>query len=115
MRFIPDIVPEPDPADGFISRACMARYLLGLMAEDFSQNYYLVSWTEEVPEMLWKAAHGTSFDGAFGERVTLPENEGKLILELATVVDGWWIAAPGHGQESVFMQLAGWRTRMALG
>jgi len=49
MLYIRDIVPEPDPVDGLISRSCMARYLLGLKAGDFSETYHFVSWTKELP------------------------------------------------------------------
>lgn len=38
MLYLRDIVPEPDPIDGLISRAYMARYLFGLMAGDFSET-----------------------------------------------------------------------------
>jgi hypothetical protein len=99
MLYIPDIVAEPDPADGLISRACMARYLLGLMAEDFSQTYHFVSWTEETPFQFWDAAHGKEIEGALSP-AKLSADEKKLILELATVAGGWWIDCPNHANPS---------------
>lgn len=113
MLYIPDIVSEPDPVDGLISRACMAKYLLGLMAEDFSQTYYFVSWTEGVPDHLWAAAHGEEVDGAFGKAVLSP-TEKQLILDLATVANGWWIDHPDFTNPvNSFVPLQEWRARVA--
>jgi hypothetical protein len=113
MLYIPDIVSEPDPVDGLISRACMAKYLLGLMAEDFSQTYDFVSWTEELPEHLWAAAHGEEVDGTLG-KVVLTSIEQKLILELATVANGWWTAYPNFAEPGdSFTPLDQWRERYA--
>lgn len=113
MLYIPDIVSEPDPVDGLISRACMAKYLLGLIAEDFSQTYHFVSWTEELPEHLWAAAHDEEVDASLG-KVTLPAAEQKLIRELAVVANGWWIAYPNFAEPGdSFMPLDQWRERFA--
>lgn len=49
MLYIRDIVPEPDPVDGLISRACMARYLLGLKTGDFSETYHLCLVDKDLP------------------------------------------------------------------
>jgi hypothetical protein len=113
MLYIRSIVPEPDPADGLISRACMAKYLLGLMAEDFSQTYCLVSWTAEVPLLFWQAAHGGEIESAFGP-AGIASDERKLVLELAAVSGGWWTGSPG-GREAgdAFLPLEEWRKRLA--
>jgi len=113
MLYIPNIVPEPDPADGLISRACMARYLLGLMAEDFSQTYHFVSWTEDTPFLFWDAVHGNEVEGAFGP-VTLPEEERKLILELGSVSGGWWADRPNHSNPGdSFIPMDRWQRILA--
>jgi len=83
MLYIEDIVPEPDPADGLISRACMARYLLGLMASDYSETYFFSSWATDLEYHLWDAVHGKRVEVALGTAM-LEEDERKLILELAT-------------------------------
>jgi hypothetical protein len=112
MLYLRDIVPEPDPTDGLISRACMARYLLGLKAEDFSETYHFVSWTKDVPFDFWDAAHGKEVEGAFGW-VNLPAEERELILELASVADGWWVDSPTHADPSLsFTPLEEWQARV---
>ncbi len=109
MLYIPAIIPEPDPADGLISRACMAKYLLGLMAGDFSESYLFVSWTDELPYLFWDAAQGLEVEGAFGP-VTLPEEQRKLILELASVSGGWWASRPDQSEQGEsFVGLDEWR------
>ena len=111
MLYIRSIEPEPDPADGLISRVCMARYLLGLMAEDFSESYFFTSWTDEVPLLSWRAAYGGEVEGAFGP-VAMPPDERRLVIELATVADGWWIGSPSHDkQDEAILPLDGWRQR----
>jgi hypothetical protein len=91
----------------------MAKYLLGLMAEDFSQTYCLVSWSEEVPLLFWKAAHGREIEGAFGP-AGMAADERKLVLELAVVAGGWWIGPPGdRGACDAFLALQEWRQRVA--
>ena len=90
MLYIPDIVPEPDPADGLISRECMARYLLSLMAGDYSETYFFTSWETELEYHLWDAVHGKCVEAALGTAM-LKEDEQKLILEMATVAGGWWV------------------------
>jgi hypothetical protein len=113
MLYIPDIVPEADPVDGLISRQCMAKYLLGLLAEDFSQTYHLVSWTKEVPYHFWAAAHGAEVDVAFGKAV-LSSTEKKLILDLAIVSNGWWVDHPDFANPvDSFISLEEWRARIA--
>jgi hypothetical protein len=76
MLYIRDIVPEPDPVDGLISRACMARYLLGLKTGDFSETYHFVSWTKVLPFDFWDAAQGEEVQGAFG-----PVNHALFIFQ----------------------------------
>jgi hypothetical protein len=113
MLYIRSIVPEPDPADGLISRACMAKYLLGLMAEDFSETYFFLSWADELPFLYWRAAHGDTVEVALGS-AELPDDERKLVLELATVAGGWWIASPSHGKQGeAFLSIEEWRRRVA--
>jgi hypothetical protein len=108
MLYIPDIVAEPDPVDGLISRACMARYLLGLMAEDFSQTYHFVSWTEDTPFLFWDAVHGNEVEGSFGP-VTLPAEARRLIHELAIVSGGWWTHHPNHSKpDDSFIPMECW-------
>lgn len=87
----------------------MATYLLGLLAEDFSQTYHLVSWTKDVPYHFWAAAHGTEVDGALGKAV-LSAIEKKLILDLATVSNGWWVDHPDFVElGGSFVPLEVWR------
>jgi len=88
MLYVPDIILEPDPADGLISRVSMARYIFRLMAEDYSQTYHFVSWTDEMARSLWDDVHGKPQEAAFGQ-TNLSEKERKLFLDLATVADGW--------------------------
>ena len=115
MLFIPGIVPEPDPADSLISRACMAKYLLRLMATDFSETYYFTSWETDLEHHLWDAAHGISVEAAFGT-CTLEKDEQKLILEFATLANGWWVYEDetqpvGHGP--VFIPMDRWKQILA--
>lgn len=109
MLYVPNFIPEHDPSDGLISRASMARYILRLMAEDYSQTHFLVSWDDEMPFRLWQDAHGEVQEAAFGE-TRLSERERKLILELAHVADGWWLDV--HNPESV-VSMDQWREILA--
>lgn len=112
MLYIPDIIPEPDPADGLISRVCMAKYLLGLMAKDYSQSYNFVSWSDDLPYLLWDAVHGKEVAGSFGS-VSLPPEQRKLLLELATVADGWWIHFPDFTDSGAsFISMEQWRIHL---
>lgn len=91
----------------------MAKYLLGLLAEDFSQTYNFVSWSKNLPFLLWNAAQGEEVEGAFGP-VTLQPAERKLILELSTVADGWWVAHPHfENPNESFVSLKAWQERLA--
>jgi hypothetical protein len=114
MIYIPDIVPEADPADGLISRACMAKYLLGLMAEDFSQTCHLVSWAADVEYHFWSAVHGEDVEGVCGKAKLSPP-ERKLILDLAIVANGWWTAHPNFSDPGdSFVELDEWRARVTV-
>jgi hypothetical protein len=113
MLYIRSIVPEPDPADGLISRVCMAKYLLGLMAEDFSETCHFVSWADDLPFVFWQAALGNEVEGAFGTVALSPEVR-DLVMQLATVADGWWTGSPSHDmQGDAFMPLVEWRKRVS--
>jgi len=114
MLYIEDIVPEPDPADGLISRACMARYLLGLMASDYSETYFFSSWATDLEYHLWDAVHGKRVEVALGTAM-LEEDERKLILELATVADGWWVYPRTDGAEDkTFIPMDRWKECLAI-
>jgi|GEM_PF-2069657 len=108
MLYIPDIIPEPDPADGLISRASMARYILQLMAEDYSQTHHFVSWDDEMPYRLWDDVHGQPQEAALGE-TTLSEDDRKLFRDLATVANGWWLDL--HDQDG-FLPMNQWQERI---
>ena len=112
MLYIEDIVPEPDPADGLISRACMARYLLGLMASDYSETYFFSSWATDLEYHLWDAVHGKRVEVALGTAM-LEEDERKLILELATVAGGWWVWPRTDGAEDkAFIPMKEWKQKV---
>jgi hypothetical protein len=87
--YIPIFHPEPDPVDGLISRASMAKYILRLKAEEYSQDYFLISWEDDLDFKLWDDCHGSIQEGAFGE-TRMSESERALFRDLATVADGWW-------------------------
>lgn len=109
MLYVPNFIPEHDPADGLISRASMARYILRLMAEDYSQTHFLDSWDDEMPFRLWHDAHGEVQEVA-SRKIRLSERERKLVLELAQVAEGWWLDI--HNPDSV-VSMDKWREMLA--
>jgi hypothetical protein len=86
---VPIFHPDPDPVDGLVSRASMAKYLLRLKAEEYSQDYFLISWKEGLDFKLWDDANGQAQEADFST-TQLSEPERALFLNLAAVANGWW-------------------------
>ena len=92
----------------------MARYLLGLMAGDYSETYFFTSWETDLEYHLWDAVHGKCAEVALGTAM-LKEDERKLILELATVAGGWWVWPQTDGaKDKTFIPMNRWKECLAI-
>lgn len=95
MLYTPDFIPSIDPADGLISRASMAKYILLLLSEDYAQKRHLTSWCLEVSHELWNKLQ---------DHNGLAPDERALFLGLAKTADGWWAGSDKNG----FIPLSQW-------